>query len=61
MSILYHISVGFLILSYTFLVILFFQDKQFISWIIYFRKFSDVLPAITCAGNGNLWSLCFGG
>ena len=39
-----------IILLYTFLVISFAWYKEYMIWWISFSKFSDVLPAFTCAG-----------
>ena len=45
----------FIILLYTFLVISFARNKEYIICLIWFSKFSDVLPAFTCASAiGNL-------
>ena len=46
---------------YTFLVISFARYKEYMICLILFNKFSDVLPAFTCARTiGNLWSICLG-
>ena len=46
---------------YTFLVISFARYKEFIIFLISLGKFSDVLPAFTCArAIGNLWHTCLG-
>ena len=58
-SILLYNFIEFIILIYTFLVISFAQYKEYIICLISFSKFSDVLPAFTCArAIGNLWSIC---
>ena len=60
-SILYYTFIEFIILLYTFLVISFARYKEYMIWRISFSKFSDVLPAFTCArAVGNLWSICLG-
>ena len=44
-----------------FLVISFTWYKEYIIWWISFSKFSDVLPAFTCArAIYNIWSICLG-
>ena len=44
-----------------FLVISFAWYKEYIICLISFSKFSDVLPAFTCANaSSNLWSICLG-
>ena len=54
-SILLYNFVEFIILMYTFLVISFAQYKEYIICLISISKFSDVLPAFTCArAIGNL-------
>ena len=58
-SILFYNFIEFIILLYTFLVIYFAQHKKYITCLIWFSKFSDVLPAFTSASTiGNLWSIC---
>ena len=48
-----------MILLYRFLVILFARYREYIICLISFNKFSDVLPAFTCAcAIGNLSSIC---
>ena len=60
-SILFYNFFEFIILLYTFLVITFSRYKKYIIWLISFSKFSDVLPAFTCAtALGNLWSISLG-
>ena len=50
-----------MILWYTFFVISFSQWKEHMISGISFSKFSDVLPALTCAGAiGYLWSISLG-
>ena len=44
-----------------FLAISFAWYKEYIICLISFSKFSDVLPAFTCANaSSNLWSICLG-
>ena len=51
--------IEFTIFLHTSLVIYFSQYKEHIIYLISFRKFSDVLPAFTCARViSNLWSIC---
>ena len=60
-SILYYIFIEFIILLYTFFVISFAWYKEYMICRILFNKFSDVLPAFTCANaTGNPWSICLG-
>ena len=60
-SLLFYNFIEFIILLYTFLVISFAWYKEYIICLISFSKFSDVLPAFTCASAiGNLWSTCLG-
>ena len=60
-SILFYNFIEFIILLYTFLVILFAQYKEYIIWWITFINFSDVLLAFTCASAiGDLWRICLG-
>ena len=60
-SILFYNFIEFIILLYTFLVILFAQYKECIIWWITFINLSDVLPAFTYASAiGNLWRICLG-
>ena len=60
-SISFYNSIEFLMLLYTSLEIRLTQYKRYIIWRISFSKFSDVLPAFTCArAVGNLWSICLG-
>ena len=59
--ILIYSFIEFIILLYTFLVNSFSRNKEYIIYLISFNKFSDVLPAFTCASDiGNLWSICLG-
>ena len=48
-SILYYNFTEFIILLYTFLVISFTRYKKYMICHISFNKFSDALPAFTCA------------
>ena len=49
-----------MVLSYTLLVISFARCREYIICLISFNKFSDALPAFTCArAIGNHWSFCF--
>ena len=48
-SILFYNFIEFIILLDTFLVTSFYQYKEYIICLISFSKFSDVLPAFTCA------------
>ena len=58
---MYYIFIEFIILLYTFLVISFARYKEYMICLILFSKFSDFLPAFTCArAIGNLWSICLG-
>ena len=58
---LYYTFIEFIILLYTFLVISFGRYKKYLSCLISFKKFLDVLPAFTCASAiGNLSSICLG-
>ena len=51
----------FIMLLYTFLVISSSQYKKYMIWRISFSKFSDVLPAFTCASAiDNHWGICLG-
>ena len=61
-SILFYNLIEFIILLYTyFFSNLFARYKEYISCLISFSKFSDVLLAFTCArAIGNLWSICLG-
>ena len=60
-SILFYNFIEFIILLYTFLVILFAQYKEYIIWWITFINVSDVLLAFTCASAiGDLWRICLG-
>ena len=60
-SILFYNFIEFIVLLYTFLVISFAPHKEYMVCLISVRKFSDVLPAFTCArAIGNLRSICFG-
>ena len=55
-SIFLYTFIEFTILLYTFSVISFAQYKKYMICLIFFRKFSDVLPAFSCVGAiGNLW------
>ena len=52
---LFYNFIQFLILFYTFLVIYFAQYREYIIFLVSFSKFSDTLPAFTCArAIGNL-------
>ena len=54
-SVLFYNVIKYMILLYTFLVICFAGYKEYIICLISFSKFSDVLPAFTCARTiGNL-------
>ena len=54
-SILFYNFIEFIILLYTFLVFSFARYKKYMICLISFNKFSDVLPAFTCASAiGNL-------
>ena len=58
-SILFYNFIEFIILLYTFLVICFAQYREYVICLISFSKFSDALPAFTCASAiGNLWNIC---
>ena len=60
-SVLFYNFVKFIILLYTFLVISFARYKEYKIYLVLFSKFSDVLPAFTCASPiGNLCSICLG-
>ena len=60
-SILFYIFIEFIILLYTFLVISFLWQKEYMTCWILFSRFSDVLPAFICArAIGNPWSICLG-
>ena len=60
-SILFYNIIEFIILLYTFPVIFFARYKKYITCLISFSKFPDVLPTITCARTiGNLGSICLG-
>ena len=60
-SFLIYDFIEFIMLLYTFLVISFAQNKEYVSYLISFSTFSDVLPGSTCASViGNLWSICLG-
>ena len=60
-SILFYNFIEFIILLYTFLVISFARYKEYMICLISFSKFSDVLPAFTCASAiGNLWKIRLG-
>ena len=48
-SILFYNFTEFIILLYTFLVTSFAQYKEYMIYLIGFSKFSEVLPAFTCA------------
>ena len=51
----YNFIIEFIMLLYTVLVISFSQYKEYIICLISFSKFSDVLPAFSCArAIGNL-------
>ena len=50
-----------ILLFYVFLVTSFSRYKKYMICPILFNKFSDILPAFTCASAiGNLWSICLG-
>ena len=58
---MYYAFGEFIILWYTFLVICFAWSKECMIWLISFNRFSDVLPAFTCASaSSNLWSIYLG-
>ena len=60
-SIVVYNFIEFIILLYTFLVISVAQYKEYITCLIVFIKFSNVLPAFTCANIiGSLWSIYSG-
>ena len=60
-SILYYAFIEFIILLCTFLMNYFALYKIYTICLILFSKFSDMLPAFTCAkAIGNLWSICLG-
>ena len=60
-SLLFYNFIEFIILLNTLLVIAFAQYKEYKICLISFSKFSDVLPACTCASAiGNIWSICLG-
>ena len=60
-SLLIYNFIEFIILLNTLLVIAFAQYKEYKICLISFSKFSDVLPAFTCASAiGNIWSICLG-
>ena len=60
-SILFYNFIEFIILLYIFQVISFAWYREYIICLIIFRKFSDILPAFTCArAISNLWSICLG-
>ena len=60
-SLLFYNFIEFIILLNTLLVIAFAQYKEYKICLISFSKFSDVLPAFTCASAiGNIWSICLG-
>ena len=59
-SILFYTFIEFIMFLYAFLVISFFQYKEYIIYLILFSNFSKVLSAFTCASAiGNLWSICW--
>ena len=59
-SILFYNCIEFIILLCNFLVIYLSPNKEYIC-LISFSKFSNVLPAFTCASAiGNLWSIWLG-
>ena len=61
LSILFYNFIKFSILLYTFLVTSFSLYKKYMICLISIHKFSDVLPAFTCAwAIGNLWSIFLG-
>ena len=58
-SILFYNFIEYIILLHTFLVIPFAPYKEYIVCLVSLSKFSDVLPAFTCASSiHNLWSIC---
>ena len=58
---MYYTFIEFIILLYTFLAISFAQCKEYMISLISFSKFSDVLPAFTCArAIGKVWNNCLG-
>ena len=57
---LHYTFIEIIMLIYTFLVISFAQYKESMICVISCSKFSDVVPAFTCASIGNLWSICLG-
>ena len=58
---LFYNFIKLIMLLYSYLVISFARYKEYIICMISFGKFSDVLPALTCAkAIGNLWSTCLG-
>ena len=58
---LFYNFIEFIIFLYNFLVIYFSWYKEYMIWQISFSKFSDVLPAFTCARViSNLWSIYLG-
>ena len=60
-SLLFYNFIEFIMLLNTLLVIAFAQYKEYKICLISFSKFSDVLPAFTCASAiGNIWSICLG-
>ena len=61
-SILFYNFMECIILLYTFLVTSFLWYREYIICLISFSRFSNILPAFTCASAiGNLWSICLGG
>ena len=60
-SVLFYNFIEFMILLYTFSVISFARYKGCVICLISFSKFSDVLPAFTCArAIVYFWSICLG-
>ena len=60
-SILFYNFIKFITLCYYFLIISFARYKKYRICLISFSKFSDVLPAFTCASAiGNLGRICLG-
>ena len=57
-SILFCNFIEFIKLWHTSLVTSFCQYKEYMIWVVEFNKFSDVLPAFTCASSiRNVWSI----
>ena len=59
--ILFHSFTEFIMFLHTYLVTSFVCYKEYMIYLILFIKFSDVLPAFTCASAiANIWSICLG-